>query len=115
MTVFKFIQILVVVAGIAGGQVLFKLSGQQMAAGGFFKAFFNPYFFSALVVYGLCTLLWVYLLRDIPLGRAYPVVSLTFLIVPVLSWALLGEPLGKFVFFGGALIVGGVYLMTFQE
>ncbi|HXV74271.1 MAG TPA: EamA family transporter [Sphingomonadales bacterium] len=115
MTIVKFFQILLVVLGIAGGQVLFKMSGQQITGGGFLKAFLNPYFFSALLVYGVCTVLWVYLLRDVPLGRAYPAVSLTFLIVPLLAWALLGEPFGKFALLGGALIVAGVYLMVFQD
>lgn len=116
MTLLKFFQIFLVVGGIAFGQILFKISSRGMAAGeSLVKSLINPYLFGALILYGGCTVLWVYLLRDIDLARAYPVFALSFLIVPILSWALLGEGFSKFSLYGGALILAGVYLMSFQN
>lgn len=115
MTTVKFLLILLVVAGIAVGQILFKISSRGMLAeGGFLKSLINPYLLGAFVLYGGFTLLWVYLLRDIELARAYPVFALSFVIVPILSWALLGEGFNKYAIYGAALIIAGVYV-SFQE
>ncbi len=116
MTLLKFFQIFLVVGVIAFGQVLFKISSKSMLGEGpILKALINPYLISAFVLYGGCTVLWVYLLRDIDLAKAYPVFALSFLIVPILSWGLLGEGFSKFSLYGGVLILAGVYLMSFQN
>ena len=47
-----------------------------------------------------------------PLHIAYPFMGLAFLIVPVLAWALLGEPLTWQTLTGGALILAGVALAS---
>jgi len=59
----------------------------------------------ALAVYALATLLWVYVLRTVPLGAAYAVFSLAFIIVPLASHSLRGERLTAITLIGGALFV----------
>ena len=79
------------------------------------KMLLNPFLLSALLLYGGCAVLWVYLLRDIELSRAYPIISLSFLIVPLISWAVLGEEFTRYTFLGALLIMGGIYIMSFQN
>ncbi len=64
----------------------------------------------ALVVYAAATLLWVFVLRTVPLSSAYALFSLAFLIVPVLAWMFLGEPMSLNTLVGGAIIVVGVII-----
>jgi len=64
----------------------------------------------ALVIYGAATLLWVFVLRSVPLATAYSVFSLAFLIVPLLARVFLGEPISPNTIIGGAVIVAGVYI-----
>ena len=47
-----------------------------------------------------------------PLHLAYPFMGLAFLIVPLLAWAFLGEPLTWQTLVGGALILAGVSLAS---
>ena len=67
---------------------------------------------SILVLYGITTLAWVWILRSAPLHLAYPFMGLAFLIVPTLAWMLLGEPLHWRTLAGGALIMAGVALAS---
>jgi drug/metabolite transporter (DMT)-like permease len=83
------------VAAIAGGQILFKLAAR---AGGSERGRFpwdilNAWLIAALAVYGAATLLWVWLLKSLPLNVAYPFVGLAFVIVPMLARFTLGEAL----------------------
>lgn len=103
------------VAAIAGGQILFKLAARAATgAVGFPWGFLNTYFFFALVVYGAATLLWVWLLKSLPLNVAYPFVGLAFVIVPLLGAWLLNEPLDWRHLAGGALIAAGVALASWR-
>ncbi len=116
MTLLKFFQIFMVVGGIACGQILFKLSAEAInTETNMLRLLYNPHLIFAFILYGGCTVLWVYLLRDIELNKAYPVFSLSFLIVPLLSWAILGEAINKQTIIGAMLIMSGVYIMCFQE
>ncbi|MCH8171863.1 MAG: EamA family transporter [Proteobacteria bacterium] len=111
MTLMKFFLIFLVVAGIALGQILFKISSRGMVEeGGLLKSLTSPTLLGAFALYGGLTLFWVYLLRDIDLAKAYPVFALSFVLVPVLSWMLLGEGFNKYALYGSALIIAGVYV-----
>ena len=71
-----FIAILCVL-GIAGGQLLFKLSASHMhKSGSFFEPRSLMILFVALALYGITTLAWVWVLQKIELGRAYPLMAL---------------------------------------
>ena len=104
---------LLCVTGIACGQLLFKKAAAAMAGAPSLQAqMLNGWLCSALVLYGVMTLLWIWILRHAPLHIAYPFMGLTILIVPVLAWALLGEPLTWQTLAGGALILAGVALAS---
>lgn len=68
----------------------------------------QPLLWLALVLYGLATLLWIYLLQRVPLSQAYPFAALAFVLVPLGAAALFGERLSSAQIFGSALIVAGI-------
>ena len=104
------------VAAIAGGQILFKLaaSAGQASTAGFPWDIINAWLIAALAVYGAATLLWVWLLKSLPLNVAYPFVGLAFVIVPVLAAFLLGEALDWRHLAGGVLIAAGVAVSSWR-
>lgn len=96
---------------ISLGQVLFKKAAATLPAVPTWQSFaFNGWLISSLALYGLTTLGWVWILRNVPLHLAYPFMGLAFLIVPTLAWLFLGEPLHWRTLAGGALILAGVAL-----
>ncbi len=95
------------VLGMAAGQILFK---QASGRGNFAEIFLSPIFWTAIVLYGVVTLLWVLLLRELDLSRAYPIMAATYVLVPISSMILLGEKLGWSYGLGVALIIGGIVL-----
>lgn len=104
---------LVCVMGIALGQVLFKKAAHALPTNAVLADWaFNGWLIAALALYGVMTLMWIWILRHAPLHIAYPFMGLAFLIVPVLAWALLGEPLTWQTLAGGALILAGVALAS---
>ncbi len=98
---------------LAAGQTLFKFSALGMGTKGASPASFlsllaMPVFWAALVLYGFATLLWIYILQQVPLSRAYPFAALGFVIVPVLSVLFFSERLNVTYALGALLIVAGV-------
>ncbi len=100
------------VALIAIGQLLFKAAAAQWRVDGFswatLRGFLSPLMLVALAVYAFATLLWVYVLRTVPLSTAYAMFALAFVVVPLLAHVALGEPLSINAIVGGAIIVLGV-------
>ena len=101
------------VAGIAAGQVLFKYAANSLPARPALGAVIaNPYLIGALALYALCTASWIWVLQGLALNRAYPFLSLSFVLVPALSWYFFGETMTRPNLFGIALIVAGVVLAS---
>lgn len=82
---------------IAVGQLLFKSAAGQWRVDGWswttLRGFLSPAMLVALFIYAVATLLWVFVLRTVPLSSAYALFSLAFLIVPLLARIFLGEPI----------------------
>jgi len=97
------------VLGIAAGQILFKLSASYMHSSG---TFFDPksliILFVALVLYGITTLAWVWVLQKLELGRAYPLMALAFVLVPIGSHFVFGERFHLQYFIGITMIMIGI-------
>lgn len=106
---------LVCVCMIAAGQIMFKLvanRGATTANLSVVEQWLNWQFVVALSIYGVATILWIWVLRFIPLNVAYPVFALAFVIVPIAAYFLLNEPIGYHHLIGGALIVVGVVVIA---
>lgn len=108
--------VLGVVVLMAAGQLLFKSTAMSWQAHG---TLFAPApawrLLVSLAVYGVATLAWIWVLQRVPLTLAYPLVALTFLLVPLGAWWLHGEPLGARYLAGMLLIAAGVVLATWRE
>ena len=100
---------------IAAGQVLFNLASRRAGPAdlsGLIGLAANPYLLVALVIYGLGTIIWVYVLKSVPLNFAYPFMALTFCVVPLLAWQFLSEPLSSKIAIGAALIMAGLLVIA---
>ena len=99
------------VLGISLGQILFKKAAASIADATQWQQWvFNGWLITALALYGITTLVWIWVLRNAPLHIAYPFMALAFLIVPCLGWLFLGEPIHVQTMVGGALILAGITL-----
>jgi drug/metabolite transporter (DMT)-like permease len=80
------------------------LTGAVKAAG-------EPFLIAGLACYGFSMLLWLLCLSRMPLTVAYPLVSLSLVLVIGLATAFGGEKVSGAQFVGIALIIGGVLLV----
>ena len=99
---------------IAAGQMLFKIAAAQWRIDGWswatVRGFLSPTMILALMLYGLTTILWVFVLHSVPLSVAYPIYALVFVLVPVAAHFLFGEALSWNTVIGGAIIMLGVVI-----
>ena len=103
------------VIGISFGQIMFKLSANGFKESGtIFDTKSIVVLVAALILYGVTTLGWVWVLSRIPLTKAYPLMSLAFFIVPLLSILFLKEVLTLKYFFGSFLIFVGIVIATLE-
>ena len=102
---------LLCVAGIAGGQILFRLAAERIEGSRLLASLLmNLWLWVALAVYGLATLLWIHLLRSAPLNRVYPLFALAFVVVPIVEHWVWQQPLRWQSWVGGLIIALGVAL-----
>lgn len=116
MSIFQLAFILLTVAALATGQILFKLASESISftAAGFLGSLFDLRLMVALVVYAVATIMWLAVLKITPLRLAYPFVALAFVIVPVLAHFFLGEKVAWNTFAGAVLIGLGVWLSVWK-
>ena len=99
------------VTGISLGQLLFKKAALALTQQAHWMAWLlNGWLISALALYGITTILWVWILRSAPLHVAYPFMGLAFVLVPLIGSWVLDEPLHWQALAGGVLILTGVAL-----
>lgn len=65
----------------------------------------------ALACLGLAMALWLLVLQNIPVGIAYPMLSLNFVWVTMLAWKIWQEPVTLRHWLGIALIISGIFIL----
>lgn len=101
---------------LAAGQIMFKLTAMNAPAlnnmSGLLSLSGNVWFWGALVLYGVATLIWIVTLQNVALSVAYPFAALGFVIVPLASYFIFKEPLNWQYGAGVVLIIIALKLIT---
>ena len=92
----------------AAAQVLIKYGANGLASGSPFEMITNPPLVTGYGLYGISTILLVLALRDGELSILYPVISLTYVWVTILSIYLFREKVNLYKMMGVAVVVAGV-------
>lgn len=102
---------------LAGGQLLFKLAALRFEPGtssiqNVVSLALNPFLIVAVLLYGLLSVVWVWVLRSVPLSTAYPFVALAFVLTAAFGVLLFKEPFSPRLILGGLMIVTGLLVIT---
>ena len=65
------------------------------------------------VLYFIAIVLWLYVLGQLPINRAFPFVSLTFVFMPLIAHFFAGETVSPGTIVGACLIVPGILIGVF--
>lgn len=76
------------------------------------KAVFDPYIFSSFFSAFLASLFWMAALKEFELSKAYPMMSISFVLVLILSYFLFNESLSVLKVVGTLLVLAGVILIS---
>lgn len=96
--------------GVAA-QYFIKTSGMQMTTVTVAGLLANWALWSGLILYGFSTILLILALRDGELSLLYPVISLTYVWVTIMSFLVFHESINVFKIAGIAVICTGVGLL----
>lgn len=77
--------------------------------------FFSPYIIGGMVLYGASLMVWLVVLSRMELSRAYPFVSLGYMITFACGIVLLDEKISYYKIFGLMFIVAGILIMSRGE
>ena len=102
---------------LAGGQVLFKYAALRFTPAprltdNVVALILNPYLVVAVLLYGLLSVVWVWVLTFVPLSIAYPFVALTFVLTVAAGALMFGEPVSLKLLLGGLMIIAGLIVIT---
>ena len=101
-------QLLLKLAARGSGPLVFFGPGALASVG---RLASNPYLIVGIICFVSSMLLWVKVLGRAALSTAYPLVSLGYVLVAILSWVLLGERLHTLQAIAIGIIVVGVVLL----
>lgn len=117
MTAPTFLLVLFSVGMGVAGQLLLKRGMMahpdlQLELAALLKAVLQPSVVMGFACYGLAAVSWLLVLSRVPLSVAYPMLSLGYAAVAVLSWYFFGEPLTAVKAAGILAILGGIVLLS---
>ncbi len=77
-----------------------------------FQIVFNPWVFAGLFMFVISMASHLFVLSKVDLSFAYPFLSLAYVVVAVIAWALFKEELGTYKIAGIAFIMVGTILIA---
>jgi len=105
------------------GQLLLKIGASQLVPfalnlphlpGTLVRAFTNPWVLAGTMLYATSMVTWLKVLSTMELSSAYPLVSLGYVLVLLLSFVFLGEQFSLYKLLGVAAVITGVILIGQQ-
>lgn len=103
-----------------GTQIAFKWGAEGLGDMDFgldmlAKSVTLPGVWCAVIGYLGTFLVWMAILRDMPLSRAFPMTGLVYITVPLFAWGAFGEHISLLRAGGIALIIFGVVLLGSED
>ncbi len=95
----------------AAAQVLLKIGATQLMSSNPIRMLLNPYVFCGYAMYGVNTGMLILALRKGHLSLLYPIISLTYVWVAILSYLIFHEDMNPYKAFGIGIIVAGVAIL----
>jgi drug/metabolite transporter (DMT)-like permease len=95
-----------------GLNIIGNLDFSRELVGSYLKIFFSPLVIVGISLYFLGVFFWLYALSKVDLSFAFPFVSLSYILVVLFSWLLLGESISYLRWAGVFVICIGVFLIT---
>ena len=77
-----------------------------------FRVLTTPLVFSGLAFYGLGAAFWLIVLSQLDLSLAYPMLALTYILIPLAAQFVLGEQVPTLRWFGIAIVFVGVVVVS---
>ena len=106
-----YIAALFCVLGIVAGQFLFKMCANLLRQSGtVLDSEFIAALIAAIVLYGVTSMGWIFVLQKLELGRAYPLMAMAFVLVPIGSHFIFGEKFPPQYYYGVIMISLGVFI-----
>jgi drug/metabolite transporter (DMT)-like permease len=100
---------IVVAIAASAGQILLKAGAAKHPG---LAAFISePLIWYGMAVYAVCAIIWLWVLSKMQVSTAYPVLSLSFVFVPLIARFTLGERITPSHWLGIALICIGVLVL----
>ena len=78
----------------------------------FLKMMFRPLVFIGFAFFLISSFFWLLALSKVPLSFAYPMVSISYVLILFFSWLIFKEQIGSIRWLGAAVIIFGVYLIS---
>lgn len=99
------------------GQTLWKFGLEKLGGlrvDNLLQVMLSPLILLGLAVYGIATVLWLWVLSRLPLSIAYPLQSLAFVFGIVIAYSIFHEtvPLNRWI--GAAIIVMGITVLNWK-
>jgi drug/metabolite transporter (DMT)-like permease len=76
------------------------------------KIFFSPFVLIGTVFYTISIFFWIYSLTRVDLSFAFPFLSLSYVLIILASWLMLGENIPLLRWIGVLVICLGVFLVS---
>jgi drug/metabolite transporter (DMT)-like permease len=119
MTLVNLLLILLNTIMLVSGQFLWKtgLQNNESSFGSiraFMQLMVSPYFLGGLILYGLATVLWLFILSRVSLSLAYPIQSLAYIMAVFGAYWIFNEPLSMPKVVGCLLILAGVVFIGWR-
>jgi len=116
MTLIQYILATIFSLSLVVGQILFKIAADQKTAEGeiysIFQIIFSLPMISACVLYGLTIILYVHLLQQIPLSRAYLFSIAGSAVIPIIAVLVFKEDFNLRYLIGMILVIAGLTVST---
>lgn len=93
-------------------QVVFKIIALGPGGSNYLSLLFEPLFYLCGILFAVQALLWIGVLKRMPLSKAYPFTSLAVITMIISGYLFFGEPISLGNVLGAAIIITGVVIIT---